>query len=189
MTARPDMAPNSILETTGSTGHECSPALSQHVLKECHLATAQTSGQKADRSNNSWSSAVEEDVFMHDAPKLARQNLGLPADASSKDVVDKFISFTVDNFKQKSPAALKNTMDFVDIDKQTQKDVIAHKPGWTRELGAAILQKEKDYFEIPSNRPMTAADYQKLENGILLDSYRNQRDVQRLYKFMKEDQK
>ena len=186
MTARPEMSPKSILEATNT---ECKPSLSQHVLNDCNLATTPPPVRTTDRVNNNGSSAVEEDRFMHDAPKLARENLGLPADATSQVLVDTFITFTVDAFKHLSPDAQKTNMNFIGIDEQTKKDVIDHKPGGTKELGAAVMEKEKAYFDIPNGKPMTPGDYQKLENGILLDSYRQQRDVQRIHKMMLEDQK
>ena len=137
---------------------------------------------KPDGQSDVKDQLVTEDEFMIYAPNLYRHQLRLPGNATSKTFVDKYM---VDNFEHENKQLQGLTLKLLDVDEKTSRDILGHNPGSEKKLADILLQKEKEFLEIPPELKEDQS-YKKIEDGILHNNYRAQIDIEKLRRLMEE---
>ena len=127
-----------------------------------------------------------EEQFMKYAPKAFRSELGLPANASSEDVVNKMMASRVQQF-QKQPDNIKRTaLEAFGIDQKKVEHILGHKPDSNQQLKDILLGKEEDFLQLPHQQKLNRQDYVKLEDAMLRDDYKAITGVEKILKFRQE---
>lgn len=119
-----------------------------------------------------------EDAYMKAAPEMYRGALGLPKDASSKELVEKYLDIGVQTIESAPKDKQAQVLQGFGIDDKTASSILG-RPDADKKLNDLLLEKTKAFLEIPPTLKGEAA-YKAAESGIEHNDYRLLVDTKKL---------
>ena len=161
------------------------------LLKDCDLAgPGGAQGKAADAKGDQVVhnglavpnvNGVTEEQFMKTAPAVIRHELGLPKNASSKELVDKMLKDEIAVFKTEKPSVEKAQLKLFGFDDKQVNHFLHDKsaPNYDQELAAAWLRQSEKFMGVKG--PATEGTYKKIENKWLKSQYQSALAVQKIH--------